>query len=324
MKLFFLIIPTFLLIAFSCFAENCSKQEDEQAYEFGLLIQNIVKNKNTVDLFNLIDGELDNGPRRSFALSKSFDEIFDRQWIYEILKDQPSCSPAGWRGYFLGNGLLWYTYLGEAIDAKNLKIYSINRAKQEVFSTLIGWKVDNHYLHPLCFKSDWVDDEFRIFARHFRITDVKDFIRNPGNYLGREINKYTPISTDWCDEDECQKISLGTSVDKCLGKDTNFRFDQEISVTIEETEYQPSYRIGYRVIKNVDQKTCFLLAPSIKFPCLGSYFISSWEDFGGSMGRLYSYGIHGLFSLPKVGRQIIPLRYFKNRNDGLNFLMPEE
>lgn len=321
MKLLFLMMNLFLFLAVSCLAENCSKQEDQQAYEFGLLIQNFVKNKNTIDLFNLIDGELDNGPRRSFALSKSFDEIFDPQWILEILNDEPSCSPAGWRGYFLGNGLLWYSYLEEEMDTQNLKIYAINGANKEVFSTLIGWKFDDHFLHPICFKSDWFDDEFSIFAKHFRITDSKDFLRNPGNYLGQEINEYAPISTDWCEGNDCPEISLGTSIDKCLGNATNLQFDQELIATIEETKYHSSYRIGYNVIKNVDQKTCVLLAPNIKFPCLDSYFISSWEDFGGSMGRLYSYGIHGLFDLPKVGRQIIPLRYFDSRNDGLNFLI---
>ena len=324
MKFPLVMMNLFLFLTFSCLAETCGNQEDEQAYEFGLLVQNLVKKKNTIDLFNLIDGELDNGPRRSFALSKSFDEIFDPQWRQEILNDEPSCSPAGWRGYFLGNGLLWYTYFGEEIDTQNLKIYAINGAKQEMFSTLIGWKVDDHFLHPICFKSNWFDDEFNIFTKHFRITDSKDFLRNPGKYLGREVDEYAPIPTDWCEDNDCPKVSLGTSIEKCLGNVANLEFDQELATTIEETKYYPSYSIGYSIIKNVAQKTCVLLAPNIKSPCLGSYFVSSWEDFGGSMGRLYSYGIHGLFDLPKVGKQIIPLRYFDSRNEGLNFLMNEQ
>ncbi len=313
----------FLFFVFSCTAENCGNQEDQQAYEFGLLIQDFVTKKSTFNLFNLIDGELDNGPRRSFALSKSFGEIFGSEWTLEILNNKPLCSPAGWRGYFLGNGLLWYTYFGNEINSQNLKIYAINGANQEVFSTQIGWKIEDRYLHPICFKSDWFDDEFSSLAKYFKITDAKDFRGYPGKYLGREINEYAPILTDWCGGNDCPKISLGTSIDKCLGSVTKLQFNQELNVVVEETEYQPSYQKGYRVIKNVNQKTCVLLAPSIKSPCLGSYFISSWEDFGGSMGRLYSYGIYGLFNLPKAGKQIIPLRYFDNRNDGLNFLMHE-
>ena len=59
-------------------------------------------------LFDLVDGELRYGPRRAYALSRKFDEIFDENFVDAVLKDPPSCSPVGWRGFMLGRGEIWF------------------------------------------------------------------------------------------------------------------------------------------------------------------------------------------------------------------------
>ena len=59
-------------------SDNCGNLENNLAYEFGELIQETVRNQDTDNLFSLIEGELESGPRRSFALSKPFSEIFGK------------------------------------------------------------------------------------------------------------------------------------------------------------------------------------------------------------------------------------------------------
>jgi hypothetical protein len=38
------------------------------------------------------------------------------------------------------------------------------------------------------------------------------------------------------------------------------------------------------------------------------------------MGWDISFGIYGMFDLPKVGPSILPLLFFQNKNDALNYL----
>ena len=38
------------------------------------------------------------------------------------------------------------------------------------------------------------------------------------------------------------------------------------------------------------------------------------------MGWDMSYGIYGLFDVPKFGPSIVPLVFFENKNSALNFL----
>ena len=48
MKFPLVMMNLFLFLTFSCLAETCGNQEDDQAYEFGLLVQNLVKKKLTL------------------------------------------------------------------------------------------------------------------------------------------------------------------------------------------------------------------------------------------------------------------------------------
>ena len=80
----------------------------EEAYDFGINIQNLLKAKNLKTLFELVEGELLVGPKKSFIKNKSFDEIFSEEWVTSILSSSSNCSPVGWRGFMLGNGNIWY------------------------------------------------------------------------------------------------------------------------------------------------------------------------------------------------------------------------
>jgi len=80
----------------------------QEAYDFGIKIQNIIKEKDLEGLFELVEGELQSGPRKSFIKDKNFDELFSEEWVTSILSSTPDCSPVGWRGFMLDSGSIWY------------------------------------------------------------------------------------------------------------------------------------------------------------------------------------------------------------------------
>ena len=118
----------------------------DEAYQFGLKIQSLIKDKNSEGLMDLIHGELTHGPRKKHIKSLPFDNIFPEIWQKTILQSKPPCSPIGWRGFTLGSGLIWYNKIGD-----HWEIFSINNVNDEKLSPYFGWKVDEHVLYPRCF-----------------------------------------------------------------------------------------------------------------------------------------------------------------------------
>ena len=57
-------------------------------------------------------------------MSKDFDDIFPEELVNNILKSPFQCSPAGYRGFYMGTGQIWFdNYSGSlkirAIDHSN-------------------------------------------------------------------------------------------------------------------------------------------------------------------------------------------------------------
>ncbi len=111
--------------------KNCA------AYRFGKLIQKFVKNRDLPGLFSLVDGELQYWPKKSFILSRQFEDIFDEKWIKAVLEMEPMCSPIGWKGYTLqftsdgeirGEGGFWYN-----MDGDRGSVFSILGGYNKVF-----------------------------------------------------------------------------------------------------------------------------------------------------------------------------------------------
>lgn len=131
-------------------ANECSKEDrdyadfwdnyyvPEEARAFGMKIQRLVLNKDLPGMFSLVEGELQNGPRKSFVANKSFQEVFDDSWVDSVLSDEAPCSPVGWRGFMLGNGMIWYNK-----SKSGWEIFSINGAAQEAVEKPLG-SVDTH------------------------------------------------------------------------------------------------------------------------------------------------------------------------------------
>ena len=76
----------------------------------------------------------------------------------------------------------------------------------------------------------------------------------------------------------------------------------------------------YKILGPISDKRCSELAPNIGVNCKKGYLISVGDYSGGSMGWDMSFGIYGFFDLPNFGPSIVPLKFFPNRNEGLNFL----
>ena len=310
-------------------ANQCSKGDQEYAetwdhyytpegaYAFGLKVQQLVKNKDLQGIFSLVEGELQSGPRKKFVNSKLFKEIFDDEWVELVLSSEPPCSPVGWRGFMLGNGMIWYNK-----SKTGWEIFSINGATNEsVEKPLVGWSIDKKIVHPFCFNRPWMSgDNFEEFAEFFSINDLEQFKETPGRFMGNSISDFAPIKPSWCSNDgECKNIALAAELNQCnLG---NFDFeDRDGSVWIKDSSKGYDVEYEYRILNELNPDKCSKLAPDIGVECKESYLVSVGDYSGGSMGWDISYGIYGFFDLPNLGPSIVPLMFFPNKNEALNFL----
>ena len=75
---------------------ECSKEEEHyDAYAFGLKVQSLVSKQDLSGIFSLVQGELQNGPRKEFVANKTFKEVFDEEWITKVLGEDAPCSLIG-------------------------------------------------------------------------------------------------------------------------------------------------------------------------------------------------------------------------------------
>lgn len=99
-------------------SENCSSNayktaefweyyDPQEAYDFGEKIKLLLKQKNLVGIYELTGTELASGPRKQFALTKTFDEVIPESLVLKLLEETSPCTPLGWRGFTL-NDLIWY------------------------------------------------------------------------------------------------------------------------------------------------------------------------------------------------------------------------
>lgn len=323
MKKILIIILTFLICHSPSMASNCTSEdietaefwnnyyEPQEAYDFGIKIQNIVQEKDLKSLFEFVDGELKSGPRKSFIKNKNFSEIFSQEWTNSLLSSSPSCSPMGYRGFMLDSGSIWYNKEDNA-----WKIFAINGAKsEEDKSLIIGWSHNGKVINPTCFARVWMSgDNFEEFADQFKISNYERFSKKPGEFFGKEIDNFNPIKAMW---DEYIKII--NPIDDCSFKDSKINDDEKFITIKGEGEFG-TIEYGYSIIENINKNKCLELSPNLGYKCLSSYLVKAGDYSGGSMGWDMSYGIYGLFDLDKLGPSIIPLIFFENKNEALNYL----
>lgn len=319
----FVLIPLFLVqtglssAQQKTFKKRCDTEEisysqklgysSEEAFTFGKKILTALEKKSIEDLYDLIEGELLNGPRRSFARKLGFDKIFNDEWLKVVLAEKPPCSPVGWRGFMIANGSIWF----DKHENGKWRIRSILGAKEEELPDYPeGWKLVNSTIHPNCFSYNWISsDNFEEFNEFFKINDLRNLVKNPGIYMGKEINDFNPIKPSWCDGGDCNRISLVNYIKDC----------SEINNSKTEIEVEGS-KIAYRLLKSVDKDLCAQLTPNLNLSCESSYLIWVGENNGGSMGWYSSIGIYGLFKNHEGKKLVIPMKFFSSKNGGLNFL----
>lgn len=305
----------------------------EAAYAAGKAIQDIVRSKDLEGLLALVDGELSNGPRKKFALSKSFDEVFPQEWVTSILEEEPSCDPVGWRGFMLGQGRLWYQVSGD-----DFNIGAINGAAQETLAPLGPWLYNGHPIHPQCFTRIWVSsDNFEEFERVYQIAandcivsyklddgssiDICHsavFREHPGLFLGSKITNFSPIRPSWCPEDSrepCATISIVNSLIQCNDSTDKLSTEGGVTKLINDLGV-----IDYQLISKVSTSNCDDLAPTIGENSSACYLVTIDENAGGSMGSSRDIGIYGIFDLPKLGESLVPLVFFTSLNEALNYI----
>ena len=293
----------------------------EEAYAFGLKIQNAVREKDLTAFFSLVEGELDYGPRRKYVENKTFHEIFPDSWRTAILKERPPCVPHGYHGFMLANGLVKYKAPSE-YSSYTFRIVEVYDWVPEKFPSVpVGWKVDDRLLSPQCFVYEWwSSNNFEAFAEQFSITDkygspeYDDFAHNTGKYFGDPIYPLNPIYPF----DDNAGISLWRNVNDCAG-DSDQLVIEDLTVREVSEEYPGSYD-EYTILANVSTNLCQELAPNLPGKCLKSYLVEFCSNGGGSIGCNRGHNIYGLFRMEDGERIIFPLKNFDTENPARNFL----
>ena len=324
----FLVIFLLSLVSFSSWGANeCSEESQryadfwgnsytpEEALAFGKKIQQVVSNKDVSGFFSLIQGELQKGPRKAFVANKSFEEVFEKEWIENVLSSSAPCGPVGWRGFTLSNGLIWYDKY-----ENGWAIFAINGVIEETIdSPSIGWSINNKIVRPDCFKRPWPSgDNFEEFSEVFGITNSEQLFEEPGLFLGDVIANFDPIKPSWCaKDDECRSISLVGQLNQCSVEDFNFEARDGGVWTKDSTD--SGIESTYKILGTISDSRCAELAPHIGVRCKKSYLLSVGDHYDDTGGADTSFGIYGLFDLPNDGLSIVPLKFFSNKNEGLNF-----
>ena len=301
--------------------------DPEDAFDFGETIKNLVKEENLDGLFELVDGELDSGPRKEFIRGKQFSEIFSKEWVDSLLNSVSPCAPMGWRGFMLDSGSVWYN---RDKEKDKWHIFGILGAKKEDLTNKnipVGLEFEGRVIPPHCLSTPWMSgDNYEDFADKFKVKDYEHFSKNPGIYFDNEISDYEPIMASWGSE-----IYLATSLNKCFKGELRFggienigtpeiQIDnKEVKTEICETENLCT-KFSYSILAELSPDKCQSLSTHVKGNCSEAYLVSIGDYSGGTMGWDMSYNIYGLFSLNDGRNFVLPLKNFHNKNDAINYI----
>ena len=325
--------------------KNCENQKDVQTYkyyemqeahDFGRKIQTLIAKRDLKGIYkNVLLEELVSGPRKAFVKDKSFNEIFPRDWVSKIISSQIPCNSTGWRGFEIGNGLIWY----DMSRSGKWTIKSINNVKEEKFDTpkISGWRTNKGLISPTCFPtfSYFETPKLDSFTKEFNIKNKIDFRNSPGKYIGETIplgykiipkEKQTgsnyPTYSVSLNLKECFKYNLEEGfANKKPGRPNLIEFENIIYLKNNQNNLEKynRYKSHYEVIKKIDLKSCNKLIPQLPSKCKEAYFIRIGYQTGGTIGWLGGYYIFGIVK-EENNEYIIPIKFFSLRNVALNFL----
>ena len=303
----------------------------QEAHDFGRKIQTLIAKKDINGIYkNVLINELENGPRREFIKNKSFDEIFPKEWVHEVINSEIDCDSVGWRGFMISQGLIWFDRM------KNGKwtIVTINGVNQEVFNkNLVGWVTNKGIIPPTCFPTFgyFEKPKLDLFTEKFRIKNKRKFEYSPGKYIGKTIPLSYKINSKISKD---SVYSIATNLDECFKWNSENGFVKKKErkndiVIVENIIYQKDnlkgdedhnpFKYHYQVLSKLDLSKCNQLANKLS-RCKESYLIRLGYHSGGSIGWLGRYYIFGIFEDFDNNEYLVPLEVFNTQNQALNFL----
>jgi hypothetical protein len=205
----------------------------------------------------------------------------------------------GWQGYMIANGLVWFEHGNNGWYIKGFNNWNRKLDNTNKYNL---WDFENKIISPLCFSHKWYSgDNYEMYEEIFNISNSRNFKLNPGIYFGNKINTYEPIDVGWDIE-----LALPYNLNRCLIDKNLVENNDDINVT-------------YKILGKISNKKCQELAPNIKGICLESYMVNIVADRNSAIGPHNNTLIYGLFEIIN-NKYIIPLKYFENKNTGLNYL----
>jgi hypothetical protein len=283
----------------------CSREDNEyslkmdgveanEAFIFGLKVQQIVREKDLKALFSLVDGELILGPRRSFIKGKEFNDLFSEEWQKKVLETPPECRPVGWRGFMIGHGKIWYR-----IAHGKLNIFSITGAVEEIPRKQVkeGWLHEGRELEGSCFTTIWYSgDNYEHFHDTYaEAENYQIFSRFIGKYIGKQI-PLKAVPSPW----DKGTLELAVNLSHC-------------SKTDDEKTYE--------VLKEIPRTYCKSLAPNFSQECDHIRLIKVSGPCGGSMGCSINTALYAIVDEQKTKNSyMVPLVNFDSENDALNYV----
>lgn len=298
------------------YAESWGGRYDpEQAFNFGSNLQEIVRGKNSEKLYELVDRDLRNGPRRGFALSNDFDSIFPKKWQKEVLEKSPPCSPIGYRGFMLGNGAIWY-----APSESGFKITSLNGVTSEAIAGGL-WEINSTPVPPRCLTFPSLSgDDFEEIADRHGISNSEDFHFEPGKFLGNRITDFEEFEPSWCRPDcDGEVISFGKQLQACSSIATELTVSKEKISEPSEDEFGEPCNLTYTVINTLPASGCQAMAGDFEQECLSARLLEIRSTCTlGTMPNV-TVGAYGAFHHESDDIIILPLRFFSSANSARDY-----
>ena len=97
----------------------------EQAYEFALYLQELIRVKDLPSLYGNVRTKLINGPSKEQASGKDFDQFFSDKWGKTFLSIEPGCTKVGTKGYMISGGLIWFDRLQDETSKQFTDVWTI-------------------------------------------------------------------------------------------------------------------------------------------------------------------------------------------------------
>ena len=94
-----------------CTKDSKNSKIEEQAYEFGLYLQELIRTKDLASLYDNVRTKLINGPSKEQISNRDFDQFFSDKWGKTVLSIEPGCTKVGTKGYMISGGLIWFDRL---------------------------------------------------------------------------------------------------------------------------------------------------------------------------------------------------------------------